>query len=63
MGEEENRKNVTIHINSKLYGEYSDFCKKEGIILSRQIEKFIIDELKKVNKKWHWIILEANYLS
>jgi len=51
MGEEENRKNVTIHINSKLYEEYSEFCKKEGIILSRQIEKFILNELRKVDKK------------
>jgi hypothetical protein len=51
MSEEENRKNVTIHINSKLYDQYSEYCKKEGIILSRQIEKFIINELKKVNKK------------
>ena len=52
MGENENRKNVTMHINSKLYDKYSEFCKKEGIILSRQIEKFIIKELKKVDKKW-----------
>jgi hypothetical protein len=51
MSKEENRKNVTIHINSKLYDQYSEYCKKEGIILSRQIEKFIINELKKVNKK------------
>ena len=51
MNEEENRKNVTIHISSKLYDQYSEYCKKEGIILSRQIEKFIINELKRVNKK------------
>lgn len=51
MRDEENRKNVTIHINSKLYDQYSKYCKKEGIILSRQIEKFIINEVKKVNKK------------
>lgn len=51
MSEEENRKNVTIHISSKLYKQYSGYCKKEGIILSRQIEKFIINELKNVNKK------------
>lgn len=48
MGEENNKKNVTLHLNSKLYNGYSDYCKKEGIILSRQIEKFIEKELKKV---------------
>jgi hypothetical protein len=51
MGEENDKKNVTLHLNSKLYDEYSEYCKKEGIILSRQIEKFIINELKRVNKK------------
>lgn len=46
MGDNE-KKNVTIHLNSKLYDLYSEYCKKEGIILSRQIEKFIENELKK----------------
>ncbi|HIH31299.1 TPA: hypothetical protein HA235_01195 [Candidatus Woesearchaeota archaeon] len=41
------RKNVTIHIDSDLYELYSDYCKKEGLVLSRQIEKFIEKELKK----------------
>ncbi len=42
-----NKKNVTIHIDSTLYDQYSDFCKKEGLVLSRQIEKFIEKELNK----------------
>lgn len=50
MGEENDKKNVTLHLNSKLYEEYSDYCKKEGIVLSRQIEKFIQKELKKNGK-------------
>lgn len=50
MGEIEDRKNVTLHINSKLYDEYSQYCKKEGIVLSRQIEKFISQELDKNGK-------------
>jgi len=45
------RKNVTIHINSKLYNEYSNLCKKEGIILSRQIEKFIKKELLRIKNE------------
>jgi len=47
MGEEKDKKNVTLHLNSKLYDEYSEYCKKEGIVLSRQIEKFIQKELQK----------------
>ena len=38
------KKNVTLHLDSDLYNRYSEHCKKEGIVLSRQIEKFI--ELK-----------------
>ena len=46
MGNKNDKKNVTIHLNSKLYDKYSDFCKKEGIVLSRQIEKFIEGQLR-----------------
>lgn len=47
MSADNNKKNVTLHLNSKLYKNYSEYCKKEGIVLSRQIEKFIEGELKK----------------
>jgi len=39
------KKNVTLHLDSNLYDKYSDYCKKEGIILSRQVEKFIESQL------------------
>lgn len=41
------KKNVTIHIDSNLYDEYSEYCKMEGLVLSRQIEKFMEKELSK----------------
>lgn len=47
MKEENEKKNVTLHLNSKLYETYAEYCKKEGIVLSRQIEKFIQKELEK----------------
>jgi len=50
MGDDNEKKNVTLHINSKLYNEYSEYCKKEGVVLSRQIEKFIEKELSKNDK-------------
>jgi hypothetical protein len=45
MGDD--RKNVTLHLSSELYSRYSEYCKKEGIVLSRQIEKFIGKQLEK----------------
>lgn len=46
MGDDE-KKNVTLYLNSKLYDKYIDFCKREGLMVSRQIEKFIEKELEK----------------
>ena len=43
MGDD--RKNVTLHLSSELYNRYSEYCKKEGIVLSRQVEKFIEGKL------------------
>lgn len=43
----EESKNVTLKVNSKLYDEYREVCKKEGWIISRQFEKLMEAELKK----------------
>ena len=40
-------KNVTLKIDSKTYDDYRKFCKEEDIIVSKQIEKFIKEELNK----------------
>jgi hypothetical protein len=44
--EDNQKKNVTLYMNSALYDRYLGHCKKEGLALSRQIEKFIEKELK-----------------
>jgi hypothetical protein len=44
-------KNVTLKIDSKVYDEYRKFCKEKGLIVSKQFENFIKDELRKNNKK------------
>ena len=44
-------KNVTLKIDSKIYDEYRKFCKEEGIIVSKQVEKFIQKELVKNGTK------------
>lgn len=38
---------LTLSINSKLLSEYKEHCKREGLILSRQVEKFMEEQLKK----------------
>ena len=43
----EKSKNITLKVNSKLYDTYRELCKKEGWIVSRQLEKCMEEELKK----------------
>ncbi|MBI4981123.1 hypothetical protein HZC30_06225 [Candidatus Woesearchaeota archaeon] len=43
----EESKNITLKVNSKLYDEYREVCKKEGWIVSRQFEKLMEAELEK----------------
>jgi hypothetical protein len=37
---------LTLSINEKVLNEYKENCKKEGKIISKQIENFMIKELK-----------------
>ena len=50
--ENNEKKNVTLYLNSIIYEKYTRFCKKEGLMLSRQIEKFIEEELDKNDANW-----------
>jgi len=36
----------TFNLNGQLYNEFSEYCKKHGIIMSKKIENFIRDELE-----------------
>ena len=40
-------KSVTLKVDSKVYDEYRKFCKEKGLIVSKQFENFIKEELKK----------------
>jgi len=45
-------KNVTLKVDEKLYEDYRSYCKQKGLIISRQFEIFMEEELKKLaNKK------------
>ena len=43
-------KNITLRVNSKLYDEYKELCKKKGLLLSRQFEILMEEQLKEENK-------------
>ena len=42
-------KNITLKVNSELYDKYREFCKKEGLIVSRQFEKLMEGKLGEVD--------------
>ena len=44
-------KNITLRVNAQLYETYKEFCKKKGLLLSRQFEIMIEEQLKEENKK------------
>jgi len=41
----------TFNIDEKIYKQYSDHCKKSGISMSKQVEKFIESELESFKSK------------
>ena len=40
-------KRVTLSVDSKIYDEFKRYCEERGIIISKQFEIFMKDELKK----------------
>lgn len=40
----------TFNIDERIYKEFSNYCKKHGISMSRRVENFIRVELNKVKK-------------
>jgi len=43
-------KSVTLKVDSKTYDNYREFCKKKGLIVSRQFEILMENELEKNGK-------------
>jgi len=41
---------LTLSVDKKVKGMYKQLCEEEGLLLSKQIEKFMLDELKKRGK-------------
>lgn len=40
-------KNITLKIDEDLYNAYKEYCKKKGLVISRQFEIFAEEQLKK----------------
>ena len=42
-------KNITLSVDSEVYEKYADYCKKNGLVISKRFELFIKKELKENN--------------
>lgn len=38
---------MTLLVDKEIHKKYRDFCKKEGLVMSGQIEKFMKTQMKK----------------
>ena len=44
-------KNITLSVDSYTYEKYSEYCRKNGLVISKRFEIFMKDELKKNGDK------------
>jgi hypothetical protein len=44
------QKNVTLSLDEDTYEKYREFCKKNAVALSRSIEMFMEDKIKREQK-------------
>jgi len=40
-------KNITLRVNSEVYEQYKEYCKKKGLLISRQVEIMMEEQLRK----------------
>jgi len=50
IGDNMVQKNVTLSLDENTYEKYRDFCKKNAVALSRSIEVFMEEKIKKEEK-------------
>ncbi len=43
-------KRITLSVDTEIYEKYKKYCDKRGLIISKQIENFMRNELKKVEQ-------------
>jgi antitoxin component of RelBE/YafQ-DinJ toxin-antitoxin module len=42
-------KNITLRVKEDLYNKYREYCKKKGLLISRQVEIMMEKQLKNDN--------------
>jgi hypothetical protein len=52
MGLKMGKKIISLSVDEKTYQEYKKICDKNGWILSKQIENFMVKEIKKNGGKY-----------
>lgn len=45
------KKTVSLSVEEEVYEEYRRYCEQKGIILSKQFENFMVEELKRTKGK------------
>ena len=45
------KRTITLSVDGKTYGNYKNICDQKGMILSKQFENFMVEEIKKESKK------------
>lgn len=46
-GDRKVKTKLTLSVDKQLLEEYKNYCKQEGIIISRQVEKFMLEKIRK----------------
>ena len=41
----------TFNVNDDVYKQFSEYCKKQGISMSKRVEHFIREEISKIKDK------------
>jgi len=41
-------KRITLSVDAEIYEKYREYCEKKGLIISKQIENFMREELKNI---------------
>ena len=44
-------KRITLSADAEIYEKYREYCEKKGLIISKQIENFMREELKNIKSE------------
>jgi len=44
-------KRITLSVDAEVYEKYREYCERKGLIISKQIENFMREELKNIKSE------------